>query len=238
MNLEEFLSQNIRDIKLINEQYELRSIIHENRNENKIVYFAKDLKLSTREDPVFRAIKITQFQFSEDKESKNNTFYELLRMFLYINKMKSLSHDNYIQYYDIFMKEVNKQDNIYEIYIVMDYCKYKSLDKYFEGKLTFYDHVKKFLIADITNGLYATYEILKVNHFTLCPENILLDKYAGSIYPRAKLLEVAKVNPIDGFVGTIDFDYNQYFQPPEYSNKQYHSKSEVWSFGMLIYYIK
>ena len=175
----------------------------------------------------FYVVKIIEFQKEKDDIQKMEKLYHF-----YKHLKHETQNPNIVNIIDVF---VIKTNNKYKLHIIMDYCKYDTIDKCTQEFPLENEIYKRSLICDISNGLKYLYN-KNIHHYCLSPENIFIDK-GGSVFPVAKIGNYGLMDKINGKeeIGISNFD--ERFEPPEYKQEMIHTKSDVWSFGMIIYYI-
>ena len=175
----------------------------------------------------FYVVKIIEFQKEKDDIQKMKKLYHF-----YKHLKHETQNPNIVNIIDVF---VIKTNNCYKLHIIMDYCKYDTINKCTQEFPLENEIYKRSLICDISNGLKYLYN-KNIHHYCLSPENIFIDK-GGSVFPVAKIGNYGLMDKINGKeeIGISNFD--ERFEPPEYKQEMIHTKSDVWSFGMIIYYI-
>ena len=156
------------------------------------------------------------------------------RLQKYYNLMKQVQNSHVMKVKETFFVNQNEK---YEFWIVMEHCHYESLNKYLVGELLDNYEMKICFISDISIALEYIYEVIGFHHGYLCPENILIQKDLASVFPRVLINNFGLMDPIDGTNGIGIKEYNTNYQPPEYLVEKVHENSDVWSFGMIIFYL-
>lgn len=141
------------------------------------------------------------------------------------NIMRKLSHINIIKVFDLIVDE--KLNNVY---IFLEYFEYGDLGKYLSGNTLEEKHVNNFSIQ-IKNGLQYLYK-QNIIHRDIKPQNILVsnDKIlkiidfglSKSITINEEMMETICGSPL-------------YMAPEIIKTKNYTIKSDIWSFGVIIY---
>ncbi|EMD48362.1 protein kinase domain containing protein [Entamoeba histolytica KU27] len=173
-----------------------------------------------------RIVAIKMIKVDENKIEENK------RREVYSKYMETIDNPHVLQYFNSFYTTIRGS---LEYWIIMEYCSFKSIDEYWKSNAIIQQDQNLFFISDIAIGLEYIYETLNHQHLHLYPCNILLSRDSASIFPKVKL---SNFGLCDQFEQTIpnelelcDVDY----AAPEYLNWYSHSKSDVWSFGMLIF---
>ncbi|ELP85224.1 myosin light chain kinase, putative [Entamoeba invadens IP1] len=170
------------------------------------------------------AIKITKI---DDKTRKENTRREA-----YAKMMNKTDNPHVLHYFNSFY---TSSRGTLEYWNVMEYCSFESLDVYWKKNPSLRQDENVFFISDIAVGLEYITENLHYQHLHLYPCNILLNRDPASIFPILKLSNFALCETLDGTppqdLSLTDIDY----AAPEFLDSYSHSRSDVWSFGILIY---
>lgn len=137
-----------------------------------------------------------------------------------VELMKSISHPNIVQLYDIF------QQNNY-VFMIMEYCNGGDLSRYIEKKTSKYDqrYFHQILLA---------FEYLNqkgIIHRDIKPQNVLIHKHTVKItdFGFAKSLEKAE-DLHSTFCGSP-----LYMSPEILRRQNYSAQSDLWSLGVLLY---
>lgn len=141
------------------------------------------------------------------------------------NIMRKLSHINIIKVFDLIVDE--KLNNVY---IFLEYFEYGDLGKYLSGNTLEEKHVNNFSIQ-IKNGLQYLYK-QNIIHRDIKPQNILVsnDKILKIIdFGLSKSITINE-EIMDTICGSP-----LYMAPEIIKTKNYTIKSDIWSFGVIIY---
>lgn len=136
-----------------------------------------------------------------------------------VDLMRNLDHPNILKLYDVVRKK-----NI--IYLILEYCNYGDLSNYISS-------------PDNSQNIKYCYEIFSgleylcknnILHRDMKPHNILIHNGTVKIsdFGFAKAFE--KNELITTFCGSP-----LYMAPEIITNKEYNSKSDIWSLGVIIY---
>ena len=171
--------------------------------------------------------------------NKDNKYYALKEMIIQdegeiktfkneINFLSKFNCDNIIKYYDSF-KDGNK------FYILMEYCDGQTLKNYIDenkkNNILIEENIIFNIIKQICLGIIEIHK-MKIIHRDLKPENIFMDKNMN-----------IKIGDF-GISKQINKDYtltknksgSEYYMAPEIlSEGKYNEKSDIWSFGCIIY---
>ena len=195
----------------INEKYEFLKEI--GKGSYGKVYLSKDRNTNEKV-----AIKIL-------KKEKMST--KVLQMFRYeIDIMKNCNHKNVTKLIDSFENSIN-------IYIVMEYVSGGDLRSFISNLVSPLSESKAILIiSQISTGLKYLHD-RGIIHRDLKPDNILLTHDLNvkiMDFGLSKIMSYTETC-LEG-VGTIN-----YLAPEVISKKPYNSKVDMWSLGIIIYFI-
>ncbi|KAM3131553.1 hypothetical protein pb186bvf_016337 [Paramecium bursaria] len=181
------------------------------------VYKAKDLqqdkKMIAAKQVKIKETNITQQLLKQIEESQE------------IQVMKSLNNDNIIKFYDLRFTQNN-------YYMFIEYCDGGTLKQYLSKKPILNDEQIVEFIQQISNG-FKELSNNNIMHRDLKPDNILIHQ---GVYKIADF----------GFAKFYNGDQNlkqyhtlkgtpMYVAPQLFDERQYSFKSDVWSFGVIIY---
>ena len=138
--------------------------------------------------------------------------------------MRKLSHINIIKVFDLII-----DDNINNIYIILEYFEKGDLSKYLNGSCLEEPSVNNFSIQ-IKNGLEYLFN-KNILHRDIKPQNILVSK--NNIL---KITDFGLSRHINNNELMATLCGSPLYMAPEIiKNKQYTVKSDIWSFGIIIY---
>lgn len=143
-----------------------------------------------------------------------------------IDLLKNISHKNIISIYDVILCEKN---NI--IILILEYCHKGDLTHFLRGRR-----------LSEKEGIYYIYQIIKglkylndnnIIHRDLKPQNILIDKNN-----RIKICDFGFSRKFDDSELLKTLCGSPLYMAPEIIKyKSYNNKSDIWSFGIIIYEI-
>ena len=174
--------------------------------------FSKIYKCRDDDDNIF-AIK--QINISKIKKRRIINEFNILR---------KLSHINIIKVFDIIMPSENEN----YIYILLDYYEFGDLGKYIRTTYMNNITINNFSIQ-IKDGLNYLFNN-NIVHRDIKPQNILLSKNNILKIIDFGLSKTFTVDMMDTICGSP-----LYMAPEIIMNKQYTIKSDIWSFGIIIY---
>lgn len=157
-------------------------------------------------------------------ENKNTNVKKLIDR--EIDLLKNISHNNIISIYDVILCEKN---NI--IILILEYCHKGDLTHFLKGRS-----------LSEKEGIYYIYQIIKglkylndnnIIHRDLKPQNILIDKNN-----RIKICDFGFSRKFDDSELLKTLCGSPLYMAPEIIKyKSYNNKSDIWSFGIIIYEI-
>ena len=146
-----------------------------------------------------------------------------------VELLNHLNHPNIVEIYESF-------ENTETIYIVMEYISGGDLAGYVESKeFELTEKVTAYIIYSIASAINYI-NLYGVIHRDLKPENIMLVKKSPN--PTIKLIDfglarvLAHYETLDEGFGTIT-----YVAPEVLTRKPYNKQIDVWSLGVLMYYL-
>lgn len=141
------------------------------------------------------------------------------------NIMRKLSHINIIKVFDLII-----DDKFNNVYMFLEYFENGDLGKYLGGNIIEEKQVNNFSIQ-IKNGLQYLYK-QNIVHRDIKPQNIVVSN--------DKILKIIdfglskNINIVDEMMDTI-CGSPLYMAPEIIKTKNYTIKSDIWSFGVIIY---
>ena len=176
------------------------------------VYLADDTKLKRQV-----AIKFLPEYLTKDKENVQRFEREA-------EAAAALNHPNIITIFDVI--ETDGQ-----ICIIMEYVDGKSLREKIDDKNLAIEEILN-ITNQICEGLFEAHKA-DIVHRDIKPENILIDN-RGRVkildFGLAKLKGVSKLTKETSTLGTI-----HYMSPEQLQGKEVDHRSDIWSFGVVIY---
>ena len=180
------------------------------------VYLSTDKKTNKKV-----AIKVVPKQKSQINESNPEINNE-------IEILKTIEHQNIVKIYEFYEGKKN-------FYIVTEYCNEGNLKKKIDQK----EFITEIDAAAIMFQLFSAMAYCnqnKIMHRDLKAENIMLNDKTLYGLPYVKIIDfgTAKIceNEFENLViGTL------YYMAPEVLNKKYTYKCDMWSLGVILYYL-
>ena len=146
-----------------------------------------------------------------------------------IEMLKTLDHQNIINIFEFY-------EGDYNFYIVTEYCQSGNLaDRINKNNLIISESVASVIIFQILSAINYCHQ-RNIIHRDLKPENIMLDNNTKSGYPYIKIIDFGtskfrEKEYEDELIGS------PYFMAPEVIEKKYNNKCDIWSIGIILYFI-
>ena len=178
------------------------------------------------------AIKQIEKEYSISFEEHSYFFWELSICKI----IKNIEVPYFIKIYDIF-------ESFSHIYIVMEYAK-EDFQNYLQNNWpdidTIYDFVKQIANAILTlNKFGIMHRDLKIDNIILSYDNDNInDETNYELKPNLKLIDFG-LSKIIGFYESTNETYGTlfYISPEIIHQKAYNYKEDVWSFGVICYFL-
>ncbi len=177
------------------------------------------LNKRTKEKVAIKAMK----KLKKDNKTLNEDILKEIEM------LKTLDHQNIINIFEFY-------EGDYNFYIVTEYCQSGNLlDKINKTNLQISESITSVIIFQILSAINYCHQ-RNIIHRDLKPENIMLDNNTNSGYPYVKIIDF----------GTSKFREKEfeneligspYYMAPEVIEKKYNNKCDIWSIGIILYFI-
>lgn len=197
-------------------------------------YILKETICEGKYGVVKRAVsKKTKQDFSikiiNRKSLKDTKSYEMITKEIEI--LRHCNHRSILKYIDHF-EEINEEQNKDYVHIVMEYLNGGDLANYIHKNGALHESKVIGITWDIARGLEYLHK-LGIVHRDIKPENIVFDKMQKPRIVDFGLSEIINHNEY------LTESYGTYFYAsPEIHNKsKYNKQTDIWSLGILIYYI-
>ena len=168
------------------------------------------------------AIKVMKKKKKNNKKLNNEIIQE-------IQMLRTLDHQNIINIFEFY-------EGKYNFYIVTEYCQSGNLaDKINKTNLIISESQASVIIFQILSAINYCHQ-RNIIHRDLKPENIMLDNNTKSGYPYIKIIDFGtskfrEKEYEDELIGS------PYFMAPEVIEKKYDNKCDIWSIGVILYFI-
>jgi len=177
-----------------------------------VVYKAEDTKLKRTV-----ALKFLPKEYTKDKKARERFKREA-------QSAAALNHPNIVT-----IHEINEYED--QTYMAMEYVEGNSLrDEINKGPLPS-DQIRE-ITTQICAGLKEAHQA-DIVHRDIKPENILIDK-SGRVkildFGLAQMKGVSKLTKEATTLGTL-----RYMSPEQYQNKDVDLRSDIWSFGVVLF---
>jgi calcium-dependent protein kinase len=209
-------------------------VIISKSNNNPFEFYTKEKELEDTQYGKQYLVKHNQLNstfrvIKEFKKSQENDEFQKSQIINEMNILKKLDHPNIEKIYEFF-----DQPDAY--YISTEYCKEGNLNQY----LLKMQEIKSETIAYIMYQIFTAvnyFHSMGVMHMDLKPENIFIESIERNNYPRVKIgnfnsgqfFEKRKV-----YRKVIGSDY---YIAPEVLLKNYNTKCDIWSCGVIMYFL-
>ena len=180
-------------------------------------------EIKNRITDIVRAMKVvkknSKRSLDEEKEILNEE-----------NILRTMDHPNIVKIFEFYSNDENYS-------IIMEYCKGGSLIKEIMANGPFDENYTAYVMYQIFSAIHY-YNGLNIIHRDLKPENILIAyKNKSNNYPNIKICDfgmskmVSKQSSEKTVVGSL------YYVAPEVLNKNYNEKCDLWSCGVIMYFL-
>ena len=177
------------------------------------------LNKRTKEKVAIKAMK----KLKKDNKTLNEDILKEIEM------LKTLDHQNIINIFEFY-------EGDYNFYIVTEYCQSGNLaDRINKTNLQISESRASVIIFQILSAINYCHQ-RNIIHRDLKPENIMLDNNSTNGYPYVKLIDfgTAKFRETEYENQLIG---SPYFIAPEVIDKKYTNKCDVWSIGVILYFL-
>lgn len=140
---------------------------------------------------------------------------------------KANPQENIVKVFDVL-------ESLHALYIIQEYVSSGDLNSYFHDKDRNNDQIVK-IFLQIANGI-AHYTQFGIVHRDLKPSNILIEKSGPQAQIKIIDFGLAKIGYQDELITGIHGTAS-YIAPETLMNTPYTSKVDVWSFGLIIFYL-
>ena len=172
---------------------------------------------------IIRAIKIVKKNLKKIGELEKEILNEE-------NVLKTMDHPNIVKIFDFYSNNENYG-------IIMEHCKGGSLFQEtlkngpFDESYTAYVMYQLFSAINYYNGL-------NIIHRDLKPENVLIaNKNKSNNYPNIKICDFGISKIVDKEEIQNKVAGSLFFVAPEVLNKKYNEKCDIWSCGVIMYFL-
>ena len=180
-------------------------------------------EIKNRITDIVRAMKVvkknSKRSLDEEKEILNEE-----------NILRTMDHPNIVKIFEFYSNEENYS-------IIMEHCKGGSLFKEIMTNGPFDETYTAYVMYQLFSAIHY-YNGLNIIHRDLKPENILIaNKNKINNYPNIKICDfgmskiVSKDSSEKSVVGSL------YYVAPEVLNKNYNEKCDLWSCGVIMYFL-
>ena len=162
-------------------------------------------------------------KYKNDNKTVNNYLLKEVEM------LKTLDHQNILNIYEFY-------EGTYNFYIVTEYCQSGNLlDKITKGNYLMSESRAAVILFQILSAINYCHQ-RKIIHRDLKPENIMIDNTSKNGYPYIKIIDFGTAK----FIGEQYENQligSPYYMAPEVFEKKYTDKCDIWSIGIVLYFI-
>ncbi len=173
----------------------------------------------TGEKVAIKAMK----KYKKDNRTVNNNLLKEVEI------LKTLDHQNILNIIEFY-------EGTYNFYIVTEYCQSGNLlDKITKGNYLMSESRAAVILFQILSAINYCHQ-RKIIHRDLKPENIMLDNTSKNGYPYIKIIDFGTAK----FIGEDyekQFIGSPFYMAPEVFEKKYTDKCDIWSIGIVLYFI-
>ena len=180
-------------------------------------------EIKNRITDIVRAMKIVKKNSKRSIEEEKEILNEE-------NILRTMDHPNIVKIFEFYSNDENYS-------IIMEHCKGGSLIKEIMANGPFDENYTAYVMYQIFSAIHY-YNGLNIIHRDLKPENILIaHKNKSNNYPNIKICDfgmskmVSKQSSEKTVVGSL------YYVAPEVLNKNYNEKCDLWSCGVIMYFL-
>jgi serine/threonine protein kinase len=139
-----------------------------------------------------------------------------------MEKISQYPDENIVTCYEVI-------DDIYNMYIVMEYCDSGDLSKLIGNPIK--ENMAKYYFKQIVKGLQYI-DKHKIMHRDIKPKNLLLTNNKKTI----KICDFGFAKPKDGLTKCFTVCGSPLYMAPElFGNSNYNDSIDIWSIGMILY---
>ena len=170
-----------------------------------------------------RAMKIVKKHTKRSKEEEKEILNEE-------NILKTMDHPNIVKIFEFYSNE--------ESYcIIMENCKGGSLFDEISLNGPFNEDYASYIMYQLFSAI-RYYNGLNIIHRDLKPENILIaNKNKSNNFPNIKICDFGMSKIVEKQVSQSSVVGSLYYVAPEVLNKNYNEKCDLWSCGVIMYFI-
>ena len=172
---------------------------------------------------IVRAMKIVKKHTKRSKEEEKEILNEE-------NILKTMDHPNVVKIFEFY-----SNDESYSI--IMENCKGGSLFKEISLNGPFNEDYASYVMYQLFSAI-RYYNGLHIIHRDLKPENILIaNKNKSNNFPNIKICDFGMSKIVEKQASQNSVVGSLYYVAPEVLNKNYNEKCDLWSCGVIMYFI-
>jgi len=180
-------------------------------------------EIKNRITDIIRAMKVVKKHLRRSAEEEKEILNEE-------NILRTMDHPNIVKIFEFYSNDENYS-------IIMEHCKGGSLFKEIMANGPFDETYTAYVMYQLFSAIHY-YNGLNIIHRDLKPENVLIaNKNKSNNYPNIKICDfgmskiVEKHDMQKKVVGSL------YYVAPEVLNKNYNEKCDLWSCGVIMYFL-
>lgn len=146
-----------------------------------------------------------------------------------IKILKRIDHPNIIKIFEVYVDKNN-------FYMITELCPYGELFNEIINNGPFDENYASYVIYQILSGINYCHK-MNIIHKELGAENILIVKKEKNEYPWVKICDFGTSTIFDKKEFEQNIDSSTYYRAPEVLLKNYNEKCDLWSCGVLLYFL-
>jgi len=153
--------------------------------------------------------------------------FEMRQIFLEAVTMNQIKHEHVVSFVGVVTKDR-------PVYLVVEFCEHGSLDTVLRGQRQLFNSSRLLMAHDVASGMAALHKIGLV-HRDLAARNVLVDSsFRCKVSDFGHARNVGEEEYYEATSGRIAV---RWVAPECITNRKYSEKSDVWSFGVLMWEI-
>ena len=181
-------------------------------------------EIQNRTTDIIRAMKVVKKNTKRSAEEEKEILHEE-------NILRTMDHPNIVKIFEFYSNDENYS-------IITENCKGGSLYKEIEKNGPFNENYTAYVMYQLFSAIHY-YNGLNIIHRDLRPENILIaNKNKSNNFPNIKICDFGMSKIVDNTITTENKIVGSlYYLAPEVLDKNYNEKCDLWSCGVIMYYL-
>ena len=180
-------------------------------------------EVKSRITDIVRAMKIVKKNKKHSKEEEKEILNEE-------NILKTMDHPNIVKIFEFYSNAENYS-------IIMEHCKGGSLFKEISLNGPFSEDYASYVMYQLFSAIHY-YNGLNIIHRDLKPENVLIaNKNKTNNFPNIKICDFGMSKIVDKQTKQSTVVGSMYYVAPEVLKQNYNEKCDLWSCGVIMYFI-